>query len=112
MMVTLDSTDPEPLARWWAERFGASITGTNDGWFVTVAGGTLPVTLGFQSVPEVTPGKNRLHFDLDAVDRQAAVAEFLTAGATLVTEHTVPDGSFAWTVLEDPQGNQFCIAQH
>jgi hypothetical protein len=57
--ITFDSTDPEPLARWWAERFGAEIIANMDGFFVLVAGGTLPAQLAFQKVDDPTPGKNR-----------------------------------------------------
>lgn len=108
--VVFDSADPLPLARWWADAFGAEIAETNDGWFVTVAGGTLPVGLAFQKVPDPTPGKNRLHLDLAADERVAEVTRLLAAGATQVAEHTI--GDFTWSVLADPQGNQFCIATH
>ena len=108
--IVFDSADPEPLAAWWAEQFGAEITGTNDGWFVTVAGGTLPVGLAFQKVPDPTPGKNRLHLDINADDRAAQVELLIAAGAKPVDEHTL--GDFTWTVLADPQGNQFCVFTH
>lgn len=110
LSVTVDSTDPIPLAQWWADRLGAEITGTNDGWFVTVAGGAAPRQLAFQKVPEVTPGKNRWHLDLGADDRLAEVAVLVEAGATVIDEQTI--GDFSWSVLTDPQGNVFCVATH
>ena len=108
--ITVDSTDPLPLAQWWAERFGATITGTNDGWFVTVAGGSVPSQIAFQKVEAVTPGKNSWHLDLFATDRKAEVAGLLAAGATTVDEHSI--GDFTWTIMADPQGNVFCVAEH
>ena len=108
--VTVDSTDPIPLAQWWAERLGAQIVATNDGWFVIVSGGNAPGQLAFQKVAEVTPGKNSWHLDLGASDRLAEVAALVEAGATVVGEHTM--GDFTWSVLTDPQGNHFCVAPH
>ncbi|MFC8923708.1 VOC family protein [Cellulosimicrobium sp. NPDC057127] len=108
-MVTVDSTDPLPLAQWWARRLGGRVVDQSDGWFVEVVppeGSTGPA-LAFQRVEDPTPGKNRLHLDLGSSDREADVAVLLHDGATLVGEHTSP--GYRWSVLADPQGNQFCV---
>lgn len=106
-MVTTDSTNPVPLARWWAERLGGSVVAENDGWFVIV---TTPAgTLAFQRVGAVTPGKNRLHLDLSITGSLDSTRdELIAAGATLVADHT--EGDMRWITLADPDGNQFCIA--
>ena len=106
--ITFDSTDPEPLAAWWAERFGAEITANMDGFFLIVAGGALPTQLAFQKVDDPTPGKNRVHLDLTADDLDGEVERLLTAGATLVGRRG--DESFRWVTLSDPEGNQFCVS--
>ena len=46
-MVTINTTDAEPLARWWAEQTQAEITQTNDGWFVVLEGGGAAGDTGF-----------------------------------------------------------------
>ncbi|NLG20878.1 MAG: VOC family protein [Actinomycetales bacterium] len=108
-MMTTDTTDAEALGGWWAEQTGAEIAETNDGWFVIIRGGTLPVWLAFQKVEEVTPGKNRLHLDLSTeADLDAEVERLLAAGATLVARRG--DEHFRWVTLADPQGNQFCVS--
>ena len=110
--VAFDSADPVPLATWWAEQFGAEVTGTNDGWFVTVSGGTLPVGLAFQKVPDPTPGKNRLHLDLrPRADLRDTEIERITAhGATVVADHRGIYGpGSGWVTFADPEGNQFCV---
>ncbi|WP_202460117.1 VOC family protein [Streptomyces sp. SID1328] len=63
----------------------------------------------FQRVPEAKSGKNRLHIDLHAgPERRAGEVARLTAlGATVLREVTEPAG--AWTVLADPEGNEFCV---
>lgn len=107
-MITTDTLDAEALGSWWAEQTGAEVAETNDGWFVIVRGGTLPVWLAFQKVEEVTPGKNRLHLDLTTDDLDTEVERLLAAGATLVARRG--DEHFRWVTLADPQGNQFCVS--
>jgi predicted enzyme related to lactoylglutathione lyase len=106
--ITWDTTDPEPLAAWWAEQTGARVTATNDGWFVVVQGGNLPLQLAFQKVPDPTPGKNRLHLDFTASDVDAEVDRLVAAGASIVGHRNA--GDFQWVTLADPQGNEFCVA--
>ncbi|MFF2661433.1 VOC family protein [Kitasatospora sp. NPDC058032] len=63
----------------------------------------------FQRVPEPKQGKNRLHLDLHpGPDARAATVTRLTAlGAVTLREVTEPGGS--WTVMQDPEGNEFCV---
>lgn len=106
-MITIDSSDPRPLATWWAERLGAPIQDENDGWFFVI--GSTPA-LAIQHVGDPTPGKNRIHLDLTVEDLDGARDKLLAAGASLVEERG--DEAFRWITLADPQGNQFCIASH
>ena len=107
-MITTDTTDAEGLGAWWARVTGAEIAETNDGWFVIVKGGSLPVALAFQKVEDPTVGKNRLHLDLTTEDLEGATEQLIASGATLVERRG--DENFRWTTLADPQGNEFCIA--
>ena len=107
--ITFDSTDPEPLAHWWAERFGAEIVANMDGFFLIVAGGSLDAQLAFQKVEDPTPGKNKVHIDIrtdDDLDDEAA--RWIDAGATSLGKRSA--GDFHWVTLADPDGNEFCIA--
>ena len=72
-MITIDTTDAMALATWWAEQTGASIVQNHDGYFLVVAGGSLPLLLAFQKVPDPTPGKNLMHVDFTAPDLDAEV---------------------------------------
>ena len=114
-MITIDSTDAAALSSWWADRLGGEAVDESggSGRFFTLAtpGGT---TFGFQQVADPTPGKNRLHIDFTVDDRAAVAASMLAHGATLVAERDLSEfgDDFAWTVLADPDGNQFCLAQH
>ena len=108
-MVTIDTTDARSLAGWWAAQTGAEVSHDFDGWFVVLTGGTLPLRLAFQKVDDPTPGKNRVHLDLNAPDLDAEVERLVGAGATMVGERG--DESFRWVTLKDPAGNEFCVAQ-
>ncbi|MEU0056178.1 VOC family protein [Streptomyces sp. NPDC006334] len=105
-MITVDCADPRELAAWWAEVLDAKIAQDFGGEFVIV--GAEPLALGFQKVPEPRAGKNRLHVDYHTEDRQAEVRRLTALGATAVGEHSV--GPLTWTVLQDPEGNEFCVA--
>jgi len=60
-------------------------------------------------VPEPTPGKLRLHIDLNATDRDqdAELERLLGLGATHADVGQT--GNEGWHVLADPEGNEFCL---
>lgn len=64
----------------------------------------------FQQVPEAKTVKNRLHIDIhpDPGTRAAEVARLIDLGGTMVREVQEPGGE--WTVLADPEGNEFCVS--
>lgn len=54
--------------------------------------------------------KNRIHLDLAPTDRtrDEEIRRVVDLGATEVADRRNPDGT-GWTVLADPEGNEFCI---
>ncbi|WP_405685387.1 VOC family protein [Streptomyces sp. NBC_00057] len=63
----------------------------------------------FQRVPEAKTVKNRLHLDVHAGPerRDAEVKRLEALGATVL--HRVEEPGGTWTVLADPEGNEFCV---
>ena len=61
----------------------------------------------FQKVPEPKVAKNRAHIDFDAADMEAEVERLVGLGGTKVAEHNL--GAFRWTIVADPEGNEFCV---
>lgn len=103
-MVTIDCEDPRALAEFWTAALQTEIALDWDD-FLILAG---EPALGLQRVDEPTPGKNRLHLDLSGGPRAEEVARLVELGAEVVRTHDVE--GFAWTVLRDPVGNEFCVS--
>ena len=64
-------------------------------------------------VPERKVIKNRLHLDLQAQNNtmEEEVERLVGLGARVVEGVNLTSGTWtgAWTVMEDPEGNEFCI---
>ncbi|MER7698653.1 MULTISPECIES: VOC family protein [unclassified Streptomyces] len=104
-MITIDCADPQALAAWWAEALGVEGAQDYDAFVVLPA---TPLVLGFQRVPEPKAAKNRVHVDFSSSDRPADVERLAKLGATVVGEQSMQ--GMTWTVLKDPEGNEFCLA--
>ncbi|MEY2404302.1 MAG: hypothetical protein QOD38_1853 [Acidimicrobiaceae bacterium] len=104
--LTVDAHDPLAQAQWWAAALGYTVD--EDGPEDDDVGikGDGPTVL-FIRVPEDKAVKNRLHLDLRPTDRDAEVARLESMGATRVDIGQTGDET--WTVLADPEGNEFCI---
>lgn len=66
----------------------------------------------FQPVPEAKDVKNRVHWDLrepgaDDDRRATEVERLVELGATRIGSGR--QGPWTWTVLQDPEGNEFCV---
>jgi hypothetical protein len=103
--VVVDSVDAEASARWWAHAFG--VEPQNNGepwWWITGAPGFPSASVApfwamvFGPVPEPKTVKNRLHWDV-----YGEVEDFLALGARRLWD------TERWTVLADPEGNEFCV---
>jgi hypothetical protein len=79
---------------------------SGDDWaLVTDPEGRGPGLL-FQTVPEPKVAKNRMHFDLvvsGSCEEELSRLEALGARVARTFE--------TWTVMQDPEGNKFCLSQ-
>jgi catechol 2,3-dioxygenase-like lactoylglutathione lyase family enzyme len=105
--ISIDCRDPEALARFWSAVLGWEVVEREDG-FVSLGSATSALTLDLIQVAHDKAVKNRVHFDVNATDRdQAAELERLLAlGARPVD---IGQGDVSWHVLADPEGNEFCL---
>jgi hypothetical protein len=129
IQLTFDAADPPALATFWAlalgyveqppppgfdtwEDFGAAndIPPERMGDYGAVIDpdGAGPRLL-FLKVPEPKTAKNRMHMDVVVEDRDAHVALLVEAGGKAIDSRSEMGGE--WTVMEDPEGNEFCVAE-
>jgi predicted enzyme related to lactoylglutathione lyase len=106
--ITFDASDAAQLAQFWSSVLELPMDEGASAYFASIGMGARTPALLFIAVPEPPTSKNRVHIDLDASDRNAEVQRVLSLGATKVGDHQ--EHGHTWTVLADPDGNQFCIA--
>jgi hypothetical protein len=119
--LVVDSRDPRGLAEFWCQVLGYRIVdeeedengavieiGTEELTSEQVVRGPVPPTIVFTVVPEGKTVKNRLHIDVSPIDREPAeeVERLIALGARRVD---IGQGDVPWTVLADPEGNEFCV---
>ncbi|HEY0933370.1 MAG TPA: VOC family protein [Trebonia sp.] len=109
--ISFDCDDVLQMAAFWSAVLGCPVDQGSSRVFASIGGAdpARPVPAWyFHQVPESKQAKNRVHVDLVDPD-PAAVDELVRLGATVVEHHPELPGH-PWTVLRDPEGNEFCIA--
>ncbi|KKB80177.1 hypothetical protein VW35_07050 [Devosia soli] len=115
--IVFDCDKPADLARFWATILDGYEVRPYDGEEVArlAALGLTPETdttvmvdgpgptLCFQNVDGRRYDNNRVHLDVEVNNRGAEVERLVEAGATV--DRVLP----TYTVMRDPEGNQFCL---
>jgi hypothetical protein len=104
--VSFDCADVQTLARFWAAVLGTDVDedSTSDRAYVEAAGWGGP-NMWFNRVPEPPrAAKNRMHLDLRPPRTMGAeVDRLLALGATVAERFD------SHTIMNDPEGNVFCV---
>ncbi len=116
VQVAMNARDDSALGRFWAAALGWGTSSEGPGVTnLEPVGFTYPdpvaVCIDIIAVPEPKTVKNRVHIDLatTSLPHQAElVARLRELGATPVD---VGQGDVPWTVLADPEGNEFCVLE-
>jgi len=106
--VMHDTTDLDAVVEFWAEFLGLEVEYRDANYCFLSSLSDGGPHLAFQRVAEEKTVKNRLHLDIQVEDRAAAAARVVAKGGRVIAEHDHP-GGHSWTVLADPQGNEFCV---
>jgi predicted enzyme related to lactoylglutathione lyase len=109
--IVVDTHDLPGLARFWAEALHWDVLSERPREVVVGPSVDAPIGLCFMPVDEPKTVKNRLHLDLttSADDRDAEIARLIGLGARRVDIGQT--GAESWTVLADPEGNEFCVVR-
>lgn len=105
----LDAVDVRRMAEFWTRALDYRIAEEGDGIISLASSDGAGPPIDIIPVPESKTVKNRLHLDLHAVGctQEEEVARLLELGAVRADVGQGPEVS--WTVLADPEGNEFCI---
>jgi predicted enzyme related to lactoylglutathione lyase len=106
--IVFDADDVPALAEFWHQATEYEVK-TSGEWFAHL----VPQGIGLRhifvfKVAEGKTAKNRCHIDFETDAREAEVERLVSAGAVKVEDHAWE--GFNWTVMRDPEGNEFCVA--
>jgi predicted enzyme related to lactoylglutathione lyase len=120
--VTFDCADALELGRFWSAALGRPLDPKASSDFATIGFAGRRNSVGwapserddgptwmFIRVPEPKAAKNRMHLDLMTPDPETEIARLVGLGATQVAD--MEEYGYLWTVMTDPEGNEFCVAK-
>ena len=109
--IVVDAHDLPGLARFWTQVLGWKVLSERENEIVIGTDENAPVGMCFMPVADPKTVKNRVHLDLtsSAEDRDQEIDRLLALGARRV--NIGQTGAESWTVLADPEGNEFCVVR-
>lgn len=109
--IVIDAHDLPGLARFWARALGWRVLSERDREIVIGPDEHALVGMCFMPASDSKILKNRVHVDLTsgAEDRTDEIDRLLALGARRIDIGQT--GTESWTVLADPEGNEFCVVR-
>jgi predicted enzyme related to lactoylglutathione lyase len=109
--IVIDTYDLPGLARFWTQALGWQMLSEREREIVIGPDVNASVGICFMPVTDAKTVKNRVHVDLttSATDRDQEIDRLLALGARRVDIGQT--GEESWTVLADPEGNEFCVVR-
>ncbi len=108
--ICFDCADQTALAGFWAEVLGYELRPSHPGPedpVVIIPPDASGLRIWFNKVPEPKISKNRVHIDVNMTDGDE-MARLEQLGARQVREIRDDAGTLHWTIMADPEGNEFC----
>jgi catechol 2,3-dioxygenase-like lactoylglutathione lyase family enzyme len=108
--IVIDCINLDKMLAFWQEALHyVPREAAEGGWVVLRDPAGMNVNVSLNRMPERLTGRNWLHFDLYTADQKSEVERLLRIGAIRHPQTYEPDDDFI--VLEDPDGNLFCVVQ-
>lgn len=120
--VAFDCQDALVVGQFWSSALGRPLDPDADSGFASIGFAARRVREGwrpverrdeptwiFARVPEPKAVKNRMHPDVIAFDVESEIARLVGLGASRVADRE--EYGYRWTLMADPEGNEFDLGQ-
>jgi predicted enzyme related to lactoylglutathione lyase len=107
--IVTDCADPAAMGRFWAEAAGYPVAYADEHITALRAPSGVGPYLEFLRVPDAKTVKNRLHPDVSPYLGEDSAAEVARLRGLGAVPADIGQGDVNWTVLADPEGNEFCV---
>ena len=107
--IVIDTHDLPGLARFWTQALDWKVLSEREHEIIIGTDENADVGICFMPVTDRKIVKNRVHLDITtaAEDRDQEIERLLALGARRADIGQT--GAESWTVLADPEGNEFCV---
>ncbi|WP_030761896.1 VOC family protein [Streptomyces griseus] len=107
--VVVDCADPREMARFWGEAMDWTVHEVTDSHATMRSAEGVGPYLEFLRTPGPKSVWNRVHLDVRPYPGDDPAAEEARLRALGATDPGIDQSSLPWTVLADPEGNEFCL---
>jgi len=104
--VIINATDSEKSAKFWSAVTGRELGDVSPPYIdLPSTNNEDGVTISIQQVPDQE--SLGIHIDIMVDDIDEAIQQIIDLGGKLVEEKS--EGNWRWVVMQDPDGNRFCL---
>lgn len=107
--VVVHCADPRAMAEFWGEATDWAVHEVADDHATLRSAQGVGPYLEFVRTPDAGTVRTRVHLDLRPYPGDDQLAEEARLRALGATDADVGQGDVPWTVLADPEGNEFCV---